>query len=187
MIVCVSGGWYLSVPELKAGQTSIRGARLAIQVVPSWSHGDLCLSFSHWLTGHHVGVLQLFVRKKGRDQRYSSQSATTVNSCWSRLCNTFCCCRYGPALWSRTGGHGWRHTHVTLTTHSLDRVRETYMTQICCWAEFVKLMMTDVCACRCCSRPSGGLDEVDRLLLTMSLWDGGRVDDTKYRPSGHMI
>ncbi|XP_019215851.1 nephronectin isoform X3 [Oreochromis niloticus] len=93
-----AGGWYLSVPELKAGQTSIRGARLAIQVVPSWSHGDLCLSFSHWLTGHHVGVLQLFVRKKGRDQRY------------------------GPALWSRTGGHGWRHTHVNLTTQSLDRV-----------------------------------------------------------------
>ncbi|KAM7376846.1 hypothetical protein PAMA_013557 [Pampus argenteus] len=93
-----AGGQYLSVPELKVGQRSIRGARLAIQVVPPWNHGDLCFSFSHWLTGHHVGVLQLFVRKKGRDQRYSS------------------------ALWSRTGGHGWRHTQVTLTTHSLDRV-----------------------------------------------------------------
>ncbi|XP_030609697.1 nephronectin-like [Archocentrus centrarchus] len=93
-----AGGRYLSVPELKAGQRSVRGARLAIGVVPSWSHGDLCLSFSHWLTGHHVGVLQLFVRKRGRDQRY------------------------GPALWSRTGGHGWRHTEVTLMTHSLDRV-----------------------------------------------------------------
>ncbi|GLD71236.1 nephronectin-like protein [Lates japonicus] len=42
--------------------------------------------------------MQLFIRKKGRDQRYS------------------------PALWSRTGGHGWRQTQVTLTTHSLDRV-----------------------------------------------------------------
>ncbi|XP_041842132.1 nephronectin-like isoform X2 [Melanotaenia boesemani] len=93
-----SGERYLSVPELKVGQRSIRGARLAVQITPPWSHGDLCFSFSHWLTGHHVGVLQLFVRKMGRDQRY------------------------GPALWSRTGGHGWRQTQVTLTTDSVDRV-----------------------------------------------------------------
>ncbi|KAM3857462.1 nephronectin [Diretmus argenteus] len=93
-----AGGRYLSVPELKAGQRSIRGARLAVPLVLPWSHSDLCFSFSHWLTGHHVGVLQLFIRKKGRDQRYS------------------------PALWSRTGGHGWRCTQVTLTTHSLERV-----------------------------------------------------------------
>ncbi|XP_045921435.1 nephronectin isoform X2 [Micropterus dolomieu] len=93
-----AGGRYLSVPELKAGQRSIRGARLAVQIDPTWSHGDLCFSFSHWLTGHHVGVLQLFTRKRGRDQRYSH------------------------ALWSRTGGHSWRQTQVTLTTHSLERV-----------------------------------------------------------------
>ncbi|XP_071315980.1 nephronectin isoform X2 [Trachinotus anak] len=93
-----AGGRYLSVPELKAGQRSIRGARLTVQIVPPWSLGDLCFSFSHWLTGHHVGVLQLFTREKGHGQRYS------------------------PALWSRTGGHGWRHTEVTLATHSLDRV-----------------------------------------------------------------
>ncbi|XP_074479478.1 nephronectin-like [Sebastes fasciatus] len=93
-----AGGRYLSVQELKAGQRSIRGARLAVQITPPWSQGDLCYSFSHWLTGHQVGVLQLFVRKKGRDQRYSS------------------------ALWSRTGGHGWRHTQVTLTTRSVDKV-----------------------------------------------------------------
>ncbi|XP_072232570.1 nephronectin [Leuresthes tenuis] len=93
-----AGEQYLSVPELKTGQRSVRGARLAVQIGPPWSHGDLCFSFSHWLTGHHVGVLQLFVRNKGRDQRY------------------------GPALWSRTGGHGWRQTQVTLTTHSVDRV-----------------------------------------------------------------
>ncbi|KAF3855507.1 hypothetical protein F7725_016230, partial [Dissostichus mawsoni] len=93
-----AGGRYLSVAELKAGQRSIRGARLAVPIVPPWSHGDLCFSFSHWLTGHHVGVLQLFIRKKGRDQRFSS------------------------ALWTRTGGHGWRHTQVTLTTHSLEKV-----------------------------------------------------------------
>ncbi|XP_035531050.1 nephronectin-like [Morone saxatilis] len=61
-----AGGRYLSVPELKAGQRSVRGARLAVQIFPPWSHGDLCFSFSHWLTGHQVGVLQLFVRKSGR-------------------------------------------------------------------------------------------------------------------------
>uniref|UniRef100_A0A3Q1JH84 Nephronectin a n=1 Tax=Anabas testudineus TaxID=64144 RepID=A0A3Q1JH84_ANATE len=88
-----AGGWYLSVPELKVGQKSIRGARLAVQIAPPWSHGDVCFSFSHWLTGYHVGVLQLFSRTKGRNQ--------------------------SPALWSRTGGHGWRHTQVTLTTHTV--------------------------------------------------------------------
>lgn len=77
---CPSGGRYLSVPELKVGQRSVRGARLAVHIVPPWSHGDLCFSFSHWLTGHHVGVLQLFVRKTGRDQRYQSQSQRTVNN-----------------------------------------------------------------------------------------------------------
>ncbi|KAM8748169.1 nephronectin [Acanthopagrus schlegelii] len=98
VVHAAAGGRYLSVPELKAGQRSIRGARLAVQIVPPWSHGDLCFSFSHWLTGHHVGVLQLFVRKRGRDQRY------------------------GSALWSRTGGHGWRQTQVTLMTHTVDKV-----------------------------------------------------------------
>ncbi|XP_024859361.1 nephronectin, partial [Kryptolebias marmoratus] len=93
-----AGERYLSIPELKAGQRSIRGARLAIQIIPPWSHGDLCFSFSHWLTGHHVGVLQLFVRKTGRDRRF------------------------GSALWSRTGGHGWRQTQVTLAARSVDGV-----------------------------------------------------------------
>ncbi|KAM9424696.1 nephronectin-like isoform 2-T2 [Pholidichthys leucotaenia] len=93
-----TGGRYLSVPELQAGQRSIRGARLAVQIVPSWSCDDLCFSFSHWLTGHHMGVLQLFVRKRGRNQRY------------------------GSAHWSRTGGHGWRSTQVTVATQAVDRV-----------------------------------------------------------------
>uniref|UniRef100_A0A3B5MCE9 Nephronectin a n=1 Tax=Xiphophorus couchianus TaxID=32473 RepID=A0A3B5MCE9_9TELE len=93
-----TGGRYLSVPELKEGQRGVRGARLAVQILPLWNHGDACFSFSHWLTGRQVGVLQLFVRKKGRDQRY------------------------GSALWSRTGGHGWRQTQVTLETESVDKV-----------------------------------------------------------------
>ncbi|KAK2863414.1 hypothetical protein Q5P01_002947 [Channa striata] len=93
-----AGDSYLSVPELKAGQRSIRGARLGIQIDPPWSHGDVCFSFSHWLTGNHVGVLQLFVKTKGRGQRYST------------------------AIWSRTSGHGWRQTQVTLTSYSVDKV-----------------------------------------------------------------
>uniref|UniRef100_A0A8C5DTR3 Nephronectin-like n=1 Tax=Gouania willdenowi TaxID=441366 RepID=A0A8C5DTR3_GOUWI len=98
VVVRPAGGRYLSVPELKAGQSSIRGARLVIHI-PMFRGGALCFSFSHWLTGHHVGVLQLFVRRKGHNQRY------------------------GSALWSRTGGYGWRNTQVTMTTNSLDRVR----------------------------------------------------------------
>ncbi|XP_037540442.1 nephronectin [Nematolebias whitei] len=93
-----AGERYLSVPELKTGQRSVRGARLAVPILPPWRHGNLCFSFSHWLTGHHVGVLQLFVRRTGRNQRF------------------------GSALWSRTGGHGWRQTQVTLAAHSVDRV-----------------------------------------------------------------
>ncbi|KAM4565449.1 nephronectin-like [Fundulus diaphanus] len=92
------GGRHLSVPELKAGQRSIRGARLAVWIVPLRNQGEMCFSFSHWLTGHHMGVLQLFLREKGRDKRY------------------------GSSLWSRTGGHGWRQTQVTLETRSVDKV-----------------------------------------------------------------
>lgn len=98
-------------------------------------------------------------QEKGPRPKVLESSATTVNSCWSRLSNTFCCCRYGPALWSRTGGHGWRHTHVNLTTHSLDRVRQTYMIQSCCWAEFVKLMITDVCVCVCAGAAEGRAED----------------------------
>ncbi|KAM8881397.1 nephronectin-like [Synchiropus picturatus] len=93
-----AGGRYLSVQELKPGQRSVRGARLVVQVDPEWHSGEMCFHFSHWLTGHHVGVLQLFMRKRGPDHRYS------------------------PALWSRTGGHGWRHTQVTVAAQTVDRV-----------------------------------------------------------------
>lgn len=30
--------------------------------------------------------------------------------------------RYGAAVWSRTGRHGWRQTQVTLEAHSVDKV-----------------------------------------------------------------
>ncbi|CAL8325945.1 unnamed protein product [Lota lota] len=83
-----AGGWYLSVAELKAGQRSVRGARLAVMLAPPWNQEELCFSFSHWLTGHHVGGLQLFIRKSGS--------------------------RYSPALWSRTEGQGWKTTLVNL-------------------------------------------------------------------------
>ncbi|XP_072314983.1 nephronectin-like [Eucyclogobius newberryi] len=91
------GERYLSVPPLKPGQRSLRGARVSLAVAPPFSLGPACFSFSHWLTGHHVGVVQVFLRK-GRDHRY------------------------GSAVWSRTGGHGWRQTQVTLDKNSVDRI-----------------------------------------------------------------
>uniref|UniRef100_A0A8C7IXR3 Nephronectin n=1 Tax=Oncorhynchus kisutch TaxID=8019 RepID=A0A8C7IXR3_ONCKI len=91
-----AGGRYMSVPEVGAGKRSIQGARLVLPLTPPWSEGHLCFSFRHWLSGHHVGVLQLFVRRKGL--------------------------RYSPALWSRTGGEGWRHTQITLWRAGLESV-----------------------------------------------------------------
>ncbi|KAJ0055930.1 hypothetical protein NL108_016128, partial [Boleophthalmus pectinirostris] len=88
-----TGERYLSVPPLKPGQRSLRGARLSLAVAPPLSLGPACFSFSHWLTGHHVGVVQVFLRS-GRDHRY------------------------GSAVWSRTGGHGWRQTQITLDKNS---------------------------------------------------------------------
>ncbi|KAJ0006127.1 hypothetical protein NQD34_013400 [Periophthalmus magnuspinnatus] len=88
---------YLSVPPLKPGHRSLRGARLSFAVAPPFSLGPACFSFSHWLTGHQVGVVQVFLRS-GRDQRY------------------------GSAVWSRTRGHGWRQTQVTLDKNSVDRI-----------------------------------------------------------------
>ncbi|KAL0970560.1 hypothetical protein UPYG_G00243750 [Umbra pygmaea] len=85
-----AGGQYLSVPELGVGKDSIRGARLVLPLASPWSKGYLCFSFRHWLSRHHVGVLQLFIRRNGKGLRYS------------------------PALWSRTAGGGWRHTQVNL-------------------------------------------------------------------------
>ncbi|KAF3852555.1 hypothetical protein F7725_005910 [Dissostichus mawsoni] len=64
-----------------------RGARLVLPLTPPWNDGNLCLSFRHKLAGHHVGMLQVFV-KKGK--------------------------QYSPAVWGRTGGNGWRHTQITL-------------------------------------------------------------------------
>ncbi|XP_073795584.1 nephronectin isoform X2 [Danio rerio] len=84
-----SGGRYLSVPEA-TNRRSIKGARLTVSLAPPtkvWQGGDLCLSFKHCLHGHHIGSLQVFVRK-GRS--------------------------HSPSIWTRTGGRGWRHTHITL-------------------------------------------------------------------------
>ncbi|KAF4078404.1 hypothetical protein AMELA_G00198790 [Ameiurus melas] len=84
------GGRYLTVPEPKTGQ-SFRGARLTIHLAPPttppWKGSDLCLVFRHRLQGLLIGSLQVFV-KKG----------------WG----------YSPAVWTRTSGHGWRYTQITL-------------------------------------------------------------------------
>ncbi|XP_036372963.1 nephronectin a isoform X1 [Megalops cyprinoides] len=89
-----SGGKYLTIPEV-GDKRSGRGARLVLPLTEPWSAGNLCLSFRHKLSGHHVGVLQVFV-KKGK--------------------------QYSPAVWGRTGGHGWRHTQITLWGTGLESV-----------------------------------------------------------------
>ncbi|XP_029353138.1 nephronectin a isoform X7 [Echeneis naucrates] len=89
-----SGGRYLTIPEI-GNKRSGRGARLVLPLTPPWNDGNLCLSFRHKLAGHHVGMLQVFV-KKGK--------------------------QYSPAVWGRTGGNGWRHTQITLWGTGLESV-----------------------------------------------------------------
>ncbi|XP_043088466.1 LOW QUALITY PROTEIN: nephronectin [Puntigrus tetrazona] len=88
-----AGGRYLSVPETT--KRSVKGARLTVALAPPtkpWRGGDLCLSFRHRLHGHHIGSLQVFVRK-GRS--------------------------HNPSIWTRTGGYGWRHAQITLLGRGL--------------------------------------------------------------------
>ncbi|KAG7461774.1 hypothetical protein MATL_G00194660 [Megalops atlanticus] len=89
-----SGGKYLTIPEV-GGKRSRRGARLVLPLTEPWNSGNLCLSFRHKLSGHHVGTLQVFITK-GK--------------------------QYSAAVWGRTGGHGWRHTQITLWGTGLDSV-----------------------------------------------------------------
>lgn len=97
-----SGGRYLTIPEVGNKRTG-RGARLVLPLTPPWNDGNLCLSFRHKLAGHHVGMLQVFV-KKGK--------------------------QYSPAVWGRTGGNGWRHTQITLWGTGLESVSTTTDLQI---------------------------------------------------------
>uniref|UniRef100_W5L9X0 MAM domain-containing protein n=1 Tax=Astyanax mexicanus TaxID=7994 RepID=W5L9X0_ASTMX len=91
-------GRYLTVAEAPS-RRSFRGARLTIPLSSPtnspWKGGDLCLAFRHRLHGHHIGSLQLFVRN-GRS--------------------------HSPAIWNRTGGHGWRQTQITLWGQGLKSV-----------------------------------------------------------------
>ncbi|KAM6972658.1 nephronectin a isoform 2-T2 [Aplochiton taeniatus] len=89
-----SGGRYLTIPDVGTKRSG-RGARLVLPLTPPWNDGNLCLSFRHKLAGHHVGMLQVFV-KKGK--------------------------QYSPAVWGRTGGNGWRHTQITLWGTGLESV-----------------------------------------------------------------
>ncbi|XP_077380097.1 nephronectin a isoform X4 [Festucalex cinctus] len=89
-----AGGRYLTIPEVGNKRTG-RGARLVLPLAPPWNEGNLCLSFRHKLAGHHVGMLQVFVKKGAR---------------------------YSPAVWGRTGGNSWRHTQITLWGTGLESV-----------------------------------------------------------------
>lgn len=94
LCAALTGGRYLTIPEVGNKRTG-RGARLVLPLLPPWNDGNLCLSFRHNLAGHHVGMLQVFV-KKGK--------------------------QYSPAVWGRTGGNGWRHTQITLWGTGLESV-----------------------------------------------------------------
>ncbi|KAJ8383002.1 hypothetical protein SKAU_G00037800 [Synaphobranchus kaupii] len=89
-----AGGKYLTIPDA-GNKRSGRGARLVLPLSKSWNSGNLCLSFRHKLSGHHVGTLQVFIQK-------GKQSS--------------------PAVWGRTGGQGWRHTQITLWDTGLESV-----------------------------------------------------------------
>ncbi|XP_073731741.1 nephronectin isoform X2 [Misgurnus anguillicaudatus] len=92
-----AGGQYLTVPEARS-RRSVRGARLTVPLGPptkAWQVSQLCLAFRHRLHGHHIGSLQVFVRK-GRS--------------------------HSPSIWTSTGGHGWKHTRITLWGRGLDDI-----------------------------------------------------------------
>ncbi|XP_073748181.1 nephronectin isoform X7 [Callorhinus ursinus] len=80
-----TGGQYLTVSGAKG--PGGKAARLVLPLGHLMHSGDLCLSFRHKVTGLHSGALQVFVRKHSA---------------------------HGAALWGRNGGHGWRHTQITL-------------------------------------------------------------------------
>ncbi|XP_004401942.1 PREDICTED: nephronectin isoform X5 [Odobenus rosmarus divergens] len=80
-----TGGQYLTVSGAKG--PGGKAARLVLSLGHLMHSGDLCLSFRHKVTGLHSGALQVFVRKHSA---------------------------HGAALWGRNGGHGWRHTQITL-------------------------------------------------------------------------
>ncbi|XP_061849878.1 nephronectin isoform X1 [Colius striatus] len=80
-----SGGQYLTISEPKGKEGRVAHLILPLGHVAQTS--DLCLSFRHKVPGLHSGALQVFVRRNGA---------------------------HGPAVWGRTGGHGWRQTHITL-------------------------------------------------------------------------
>ncbi|KAA0706488.1 Nephronectin Preosteoblast EGF-like repeat protein with MAM domain [Triplophysa tibetana] len=92
-----AGGQYLTVPDATS-RRSIRGARLTLPLAPpmkAWRSNQLCLSFRHRLHGHHIGSLQVFVRK-GRS--------------------------HSPSVWTSTGGHGWKHAQIPLWGRGLDDI-----------------------------------------------------------------
>ncbi|KAJ7407509.1 nephronectin isoform X3 [Willisornis vidua] len=88
-----SGGQYLTISDPKGKEGGV--AHLILPLGHMAHAGDLCLSFRHKVPGLHSGALQVFVRKNGA---------------------------HGPAVWGRNGGHGWRHTHITLRGQGIKSV-----------------------------------------------------------------
>ncbi|XP_051994144.1 nephronectin-like isoform X1 [Xyrauchen texanus] len=89
-----SGGRYLTISE-GGEKRGGRGAQLILPLTAPWNEGNLCLAFRHKMAGHHVGMLQVFVQKARQ---------------------------HSPAVWSRTGGNGWRSTQITIWGNGLESV-----------------------------------------------------------------
>lgn len=169
------GQSYLSVPELKVGQRSIRGARLAVQVAPLLSHDDVCFSFSHLLMGRQVGVLQLFVRAKGGDQRWALHELQ-LPSCWERsevqlLCVAGLARPSGAEQEDTVGDEHRLPWRLRTGWDAWYRANFWFVSFV--WLSRWKRLFVR----RCCWRPSGDEDAEDWSPLMMSCWDKEHVDD----------
>uniref|UniRef100_A0A8C8RM07 Nephronectin n=1 Tax=Pelusios castaneus TaxID=367368 RepID=A0A8C8RM07_9SAUR len=88
-----SGGQYVTISEPKDKEGRV--AHLVLPLGQLAHSGVLCLSFRHKVSGLHSGLLQVFLKKNGA---------------------------HGPAVWGRNGGHGWRHTQITLQDSGIKSV-----------------------------------------------------------------
>ncbi|XP_063043458.1 nephronectin isoform X2 [Engraulis encrasicolus] len=98
-----TGGRYLAVGEGRwgGGGRSVRGARLTIPF--STVSGPLCLTFRSHMIGYQVGTLQVFAKKGPAHHGHHGHHSNA----------------HSTALWTRTGGHGWRHAHISMQGRGL--------------------------------------------------------------------
>lgn len=90
----------------------------------TWRPVFLLLPLADGLSGGHAAAVCTEERKRGQVGGETQRNVLSL-TCLDEVSLLTGCCRNSPALWSRTGGHGWRHTQVTLMAYSVDRVRHT--------------------------------------------------------------